>query len=276
MPHSYIAYIDESGDDGFRQFRETAEHGGTSHWLTLACCIVSAETDKLLPSLRDRIGAPFVRKKKRDLHFTNLNHDQRVHVCKEMAAHSFRLIAVMSNKTTIPTHPRKDLFQKKNTLYWYLARYVIERISLYCQRRLGKGDAGDGRVRIIFSRRGGMAYQDFRDYLTHLRSLQEAAGEEEATIYWPAIDIEGVEALDHETRAGLQFADMVAGAFNRAVEPDAYGNPEPRYAQLLAPRVIGSASGIRIGYGVKPVPGLDQMTLTEAQRAFFDWYKRVR
>jgi len=78
----------------------------------------------------------------------------------------------MSHKTNIPNHPRNDLFKKKNTLYWYLTRYLIERISDYCQRRHDREPSGDGTVRIVFSRRGGMNYEDFRSYLRKLQAQQ--------------------------------------------------------------------------------------------------------
>jgi hypothetical protein len=36
MPHSFLAFIDESGDDGFGNYREPGKSGGASHWLVLS------------------------------------------------------------------------------------------------------------------------------------------------------------------------------------------------------------------------------------------------
>ena len=206
MAHSFVAYIDESGDDGIKNFR-TVGTGGTSQWLVISCCLISSGNDRLVPKWRDSITNKFPAKKRRDLHFAHLDHGQRVTACQTLSRLPLRAFSVMSNKTTIPNHPRPDLFRKKNTLYWYLARYLIERISIYCERRYRDSLDGDGTVRIVFSRRGGMNYSDFRTYLNKLKSQQtnpnfDLSGDQ-MQIYWPAIDIEAVDALGHKNRAGL-------------------------------------------------------------------------
>ena len=43
--HSYIAYIDESGDDGLQRFREPGRQGGASKWLAISACILRATND---------------------------------------------------------------------------------------------------------------------------------------------------------------------------------------------------------------------------------------
>lgn len=274
--NSFIVYIDEAGDDGIRNFR-TSGSGGTSPWLTIACCIVSPANELKLPMWRDEIISRFgPRKKKRDLHFTDLNHDQRVVACQHLATLPVRLAVVMSNKTNIPNHPRRDLFVVKNTLYSYLCRYLIERVSDYCRRRAEKSILESFPAKIIFSRRGGMNYDDFQTYLRTLKRKQLEEKSEEVTIHWDSIDIDAVEAMDHKNRAGLQLADIVASAFNQAVVPNFYGNVEPRYATLLADRMLITADGRYLGYGVKPVPRLDEMTLTKEQREIFNFYSRKR
>lgn len=271
MVHSFVAYIDESGDDGIANFRSPG-NGGASQWLTLGCCIVSRQNDLLVPGWRDEILAALRRTRMRTLHFADLKHEQKVVACEHLARQPFRGVVVMSNKTTIPRHPRKDLFQPKNTLYWYLARYVIERISQFCERRAVKTD-GDGTAKIVFSRRGGMQYDDFKAYLYRLRQ-NDGYTDEPAHIRWQHIDIESVAALDHGARAGLQLADIIASAFSAAVEPNGYGNFEPRYARALAGRMMIAADGRILGAGVKPVPRLDQMVLSAAQIEFFEGFRK--
>ena len=276
-PHSFIVYIDEGGDDGIRNFRTDGD-GGTSPWLVIGGCIVSVENDSSIPRWRDDILSAFPSKQKRDLHFKDLKgHEQKLHVCREIAKLPVRLSVIMSNKTTIPTHPRKDLFEEKNTLYWYLCRYLVERVSAWCATRVkvGKAPSGNGMVKLIFSRRGGLDYEDFRKYLLRLKE-KDAEGEDPSDIDWSVIDIEAVEALDHSRRAGLQIADTPPSAFLRSVCPDHYGGYEPHYAKLLEPRMMQTANGIIIGSGVKPVPRLDQMTLAPAQSEIFEFYRRSK
>jgi hypothetical protein len=263
--HSFIVYIDEGGDDGIRSFRHTGD-GGTSPWLVIAGCIVSAKHDAEMPGWRNAIIGAFPGKQRRDLHFKDLDHSQKLFAAAEIAKLPVRLVAIMSNKTTIPNHPRKTLFEKKNTLYWYLCRYLVERVSMWCARRARKKlDPGNGMAKLIFSRRGGLDYDDFRAYLLRLKEIDRDA-ETPSAIDWSAIDIEAVAAMDHASRAGLQIADTPPSAFLRAVAPDRYGNVEPHYAKLLAPRMMMNEKELILGAGVKPVPRLDKMTLTSAER----------
>lgn len=104
-------------------------------------------------------------------------------------------------------------------------------------------------MKIVFSRRGGMNYEDFQNYLHVLRN----ADDPEIQIHWPVIDIDGVEAVDHGKRYGLQLADLAVGGLRSAVEFDLYGNVEPRFAEILKPRVY-ERKGNFLSYGAKTVP----------------------
>jgi hypothetical protein len=272
--HSFVVYIDESGDDGLGNFRQAGRSGGSSHWLTIGCCILQKQNDLMMVRWRDDIMSAFPTRKRFDLHFSDLRHEERVFACERVSELPLRIIAVMSNKATIVSHPRPDLFEPKNSLYWYLCRYLIERVSKYCARRRRTVSDGNGKAKIIFSRRGGMNYGDFQEYLRRLKGKQYFEGEDSSVdIYWPAIDIEAVEALDAKRRAGLQIADVPTAAFHCAVEPNFLGGYEPRYAQTLAPRVLASPDGWYLGHGVKPVPKLSLMPVAAGQRAIFDFYR---
>jgi hypothetical protein len=75
-------------------------------------------------------------------------------------------MCVIANKPVIPP----GIYDEKNHLYFYLCRYLIERISWLCRDMRRNVPEGDGKVKIIFSRRGGMSYDDFRAYLERLRA----------------------------------------------------------------------------------------------------------
>jgi hypothetical protein len=190
------------------------------------------------------------------LHFANLNHNQKIVVTESLATRPIRAINILSNKRTAPD----GVFTQKNQLYFYTTRYLIERISWLCRdyRRLVK--EGDGRVKIIFSRRGGMSYPDFCAYLRRLQNDQAVR------IHWPVIDVEGIEALDHSRRAGLQIADAIASAFASGIEPNLYGNCEPRYAEILRPIVYNRRANY-LSYGLKILSqtGLEQLTADQTR-----------
>ncbi len=128
-------------------------------------------------------------------------------------------------------------------------------------------------LKIIFSRRGGMDYRDFQAYLEHLKGLQQARGSY-FPIHWDYISPGLIVSEDHSKVAGLQLADIAASSFYQAVEPNFYGQTEPRYALLLRDRVLAHpTSKIRLNHGVKPIPEPSQMALTDEQIAFFDLWK---
>jgi hypothetical protein len=189
-------------------------------------------------------------KRDKPLHFKELDHGQRVMATRHMTRHPFRISAVMAYKPIIPD----GIYVEKNQLYHYMTRYLIERISWLCRDHRRHVPEGDGRVKIIFSRRGGMDYDDFQDYLRRLRD----ADDPEIQIHWPVIDIEGVEAEDHGRRYGLQLADIAISGLRAALEFDPYGNIEPRFARSFKSRVY-ARNGNYLSYGAKLCPAADRI-----------------
>jgi len=261
VPHSFLAYIDEAGDDGIGNHKVPGAHGGQSHWLVVSACIFRyAHHDKTV-SWRDDICAKIPEKKSRELHFRTLNHQQKIVATQTLSGKPIRAISVLSNKTTIPI----GIYNQPNQLYFYLTRYLIERISWLCRDHVtGPGDSGT--CKITFSRRGGMSYSDFRNYLNLLQ------GDPTVQIHWPCIDIDGIEAKDHSRVAGLQLADTIASAFACGVEPDRYGNSECRYAEELK-RATYHRRKNYFSYGVKLVPALNAMPLTVDQLRFVNLFR---
>jgi hypothetical protein len=262
MSHSYVAYIDESGDDGMANYREPGQSGGSSSWLIISACVIRASRDRQAVGWRDEILSRMPERQSRDLHFTKLNHGQKVVTAQCLVQHPLRAISIVSSKRTAP----EDTFHLKNQLYFYTTRYLIERISWMCRdyRRLVR--EGDGRVKIIFSRRGGMSYPDFRAYLLRLQN------DATVRIHWPAIDVDRIEALDHSRRAALQIADAIASAFAGGIEVNRYGNCEARYAEILKPAVYCRNENY-LSYGVKLVPPIEELQLSNDQMRFINLFR---
>lgn len=194
---------------------------------------------------RDIIQRLPARKHHKPLHFTELDHAQRKMAIAVLGAQPFRVSGVFAYKPIIPD----GIYVDKNQLYHYMTRYLIERLSWFCRDFRKYVPEGDGRVKIVFSRRGGMNYEDFRNYLTVLRGTFDP----DIRIHWPVIDIDGVEAVDHGKRYGLQLADLAVGGLKAALEFDPYGNLENSYAEALKPKVY-ERNGNFLSYGVKTVP----------------------
>lgn len=262
-PYSYIAYIDESGDDGLTNFRAPGVRGGASFWLVISACVYRFSSDWRSIEWRNEILKQMPDKRSKILHFVQLNHGQKVAAVQYLAKQRIRAINIIANKAVIPDGIYKD----KNQLYFYLTRYLIERLSWLCRdyRRLVRD--GNGRVKIIFSRRGGMSYDGFKAYLLRLRD------DEEVRIHWPVIDIDGVEAHDHSRRAGLQLVDAIASAVAAGIEPNFYGNCESRYAELLKP-IIYERNKNYLSYGMKAYPWFHELELTDEQKRFVKLFEK--
>jgi hypothetical protein len=264
MSHSYLAFIDESGDDGLDKFREPGSHGGASSWLVISACLIRRVHSLDAVAWRDEIMKRIPEKKSRDLHFAELNHGQRVVAAATLANKPLRALSVLAAKRPIPA----GIYTDKNQLYFYMTRYLIERLSWLCRDLRPRVPEGDGRVAITFSRRGGMSYENFRDYLRKLKASET----EDVQIHWPVIDIDGVDARDHSTSASLQLADAIASSFAAAIEPNKYGNCEPRYAELLK-SVTYHRKGNYLSYGLKVVPKPQDCQLNDEQTRFIHSFK---
>lgn len=66
-------------------------------------------------------------------------------------------------------------------------------------------------------------------------------------------------------------ADIAVSGLTWALEPDTYGNCEPRFATALKPRVY-NRQGNYMSYGTKMVPACDKIQLTEQQKPFLDLF----
>ena len=270
MTHSFVAYIDESGDDGLAKFREPGGQGGASQWLVISACVWRQTHDLAAVQWRDAITAKMPERRdkkgrpKRDIHFKDLGHGQRTMVAQNLSELPLRGLSVAANKLELdPAN-----YPAKNQLYFYLTRYLIERLSWLCRDMRPTVPEGDGKVKVTFSRRGGMQYDAFRDYLRRLKNDDA----HDIRIHWPVIDIDAVDALDHSRSASLQLADCFCSSIAAAFERDRYGNCEPRYAETVK-RIVYQRKGNYLSYGMKTLPHHSEMQLVDQQRTSFQIFK---
>lgn len=269
MEHFY-AYIDESGDEGFGKLR-TDERGGQSTWLILGAIIVRASNDKKIPTWRDDIRSRFTDKRKPDLHWGNLRHEQKVVAAQDMAKLPIGAALTLSHKVTIPGSKHAHLFKKPQYLYNYLVRWLLERLISAAKEAAGGKHA---MLHVVFSRRGGTDYDVMAKYLRYLADGRDLVKAPRRTD-WSVLDIDGIKVENHSKRAGLQLADLVTSAFGNALEPNRFGNYEPRYAEILIPKLITSR-GTASNSGLTIVPNMSAANCDDEQMAFLRkcWEKR--
>jgi hypothetical protein len=264
----YTVYIDEAGDEGIGKLASGVT-GGQSRWLIIGACIVSRENDLLLPSLRDSILSRFPKKQKRDLHFRDLKHEQKVVTCQEIARFKLGACLSLSHKVTIPGSKWENIFKQKGYLYNYLIRWLLERITAACKHKHFSEPCS---IKIVFSRRGGTNYQTMIEYFQNLKEGNEVV-RPVRKIDWNMIDFNKINVENHSKWAGLQIADCITSAFFSALEPNIYGNYEPSYAMLLQNRLL-KTNGSCINSGLTAVPALHKSGLNDHQNYFFRHIKR--
>ena len=266
MVQNYVAYIDEAGDEGFGKLRQEFVTG-QSKWLALGAAINAAPNDRFAAAWRDEVIALFPQKKRRDLHFRTLSHEQRVAACMRLAEKRIGICVVASNKETILDSGKLHVFKQKGYLYNYLVRYLLERVTDACQRAAAtKQDTA--RLRVVFSRRGGTDYQIMHDYLCLMRDGREVK-QPTRSINWDVLDPEDIRVENHSIRAGLQIADVLTSATCCAFEPNGFGFCEPRYALTLKRRYIRH-NGQIMNCGITVLPPPHKNPLNDAHKQFLD------
>lgn len=270
MAFSHVVYIDEAGDEGFGKLTAD-DSGGQSRWLLLGAAIVGGEYDPSLPALKSRILARFPEKRTPDLHFRKLKHEQKVVVSQEIAAEPIGVCIAFSHKITLPGSRWAETFKRPGYLYNFLTRWLLERVTSHCAED-ARTRRVNGRIKVVFSRRGGTNYSAMHDYMLLMRDGREVM-RPVRSIDWSVFDPDDIVVENHSKWAGLQIADATTSAFFAAVEPNGYGNHEPRYAEILRDKAIRN-NGSALNCGVTPVPGIGQCRATPAQLEFFRSFAR--
>lgn len=276
MSYEFAVYIDEAGDDGIGKLRDV-QRSGQSLWFTVGACCVRRENDQRLVEWRDEIANAFPMRRKRDLHFKHLKHEQRRYACRVLAGKPVRVAVVMSNKVTLLNlnKTRLETFKRKNHLHNYVCRWLLERVSLGLKTYAEERSMPNCRAKIVFSRRGGMNYDEFCEYLQLIKDGKEVMYSP-GRIDWDVIDPERIEVADHERRAGLQLADICTSAMFKAVEPSGFGFYEQAYADELRSVVLRNGDKLPpYNCGITHIPRLEtNPPLTKEQRMFFESWKK--
>mgnify|MGYP002623721657 CR=1 FL=1 len=224
--YSFIAYIDESGDIGIN-----LDKSGSSEWFGIAAFIIPADKDLSLVQYKKQIVEK-CKLRTKDIHMKEIyNEDKRRFIAQEVGhIPESKCVVVLSNKTSLY---KKNIFHTKDSYYQYMSRYLLERITCCCSQCKTKSHKEKGKVKIIFATRGGMNYDKLKKYLYTLRDSpnvnKKINSQKLPKIDWNVIDIEEVQNIPAEKRAGLQFADVLSYSFFKAANKNEYGMVNPGY-----------------------------------------------
>lgn len=269
MPASFVAYIDEAGDDGLWKI-QPVDGVGASEWFVLSAVVVPISLGREAIWVQ-KILADLGLHQRRALHFQSLDDRRRLAVCHTLASLPVRCFAVASNKINMRRHINEKAARVsypvgRTWFYWWMTRLLLERVTDYCERRSIYEYGKPRLVRFEFARRGGLKYEHCQKYFDHLRvtSREGRLHLKRGDLKWSVVDtMEEIRVFDATERAGLQLADVVAGAFFQA------GEGKHDFAIALEQRMAANANGRVFDYGVKLMPdGYLKSTRSNAQGAF--------
>lgn len=265
MTLHFVAYIDEAGDEGLGKLKLPGPTG-QSRWLAIGGILVRQEHDAHLPEWRDEVMALFPGKSRRDLHFRDLNHHQKVAATEHLSSKTFGVCCVCSNKITLCDGGALfKRFTQKGYLYNYLTRYLLERLTS-AVRAVADATGQRASLSVVFSRRGGTDYQSMRDYLILMRDGRERI-RPVRSIDWSVFSPDDIKVENHSRWAGLQLADVATSATAAGLEQNGYGYYEPRYANTLAKRFLTKGKRV-LNTGLVLVPPIGKCPLDDAQTSF--------
>lgn len=228
----YTFYLDEAGDEGI-------DTGGTD-WFVIGGILVRKEDDlqvaRTVNRVKEAIGQ---RDPRRPLHWAELkrHHEKRLYVAREFARLPIRLIVCATHK---PSLREKAVFKRKQWLYNFVTRHVIERVSWLVRDET----EGQGHVDLVFEKRSNLSYEVLERYLdTQVR-----------------VDAEVCDAVlgrviprGKDQSKNLQIADALVGACFGAFEPNRFGQTDPTYVQIVRSRLY-RRQGNLMSYGLKLLP----------------------
>jgi hypothetical protein len=229
----FNAYIDEGGDEGFKDLLLPAR--GSSECLILAGVLVPEEDDLTLSHAVDDLRALLNKPPPKPLHFRDLKHPGKRAAMTKLAGYPFvfSVVALWKPQITSPT------LRKTPYLYNYGCRFLVERLSWYAAFR--------GRqLNLFFSNRASTSYTDLRNYMAWIQNDPACRIERNCILQFQPVNV---------TVKLVQIADFYASSAAAALEPNIYGLGEESYLMEVRHQLYrGDRGGSIFGTGFKIFP----------------------
>lgn len=274
--YHYVAYIDESGDQGLRTVKPI-DANGSSEWLVVSAVVVRAENEFRVPAWVDAIKAELRSQQLQILHFRKLKPAWRKEtVCRHMASLPVRCFVICSNKKNMKGYenPFAAKIPSQNWFYCWLTRVLLERVTHFVAADSRKRYDAVKRVKLIYSKAGGLSYGQMAAYYEWIRERRRGGHQK---LNWGDLEYDTIhshllEVREQYTEPGLALADATAAAFYKACDKQDTGSIDTTFAKCLSDRmghVPDMPSGLVSGYGVKLLPGWKKAELDSDQETIF-------
>lgn len=228
MGKEYVAYIDESGDEGIKRGTE---------WFILTAVIVSKEEDHKVSKAIDDIKSTLKIPPSKPFHWKdirNKNVSKKRYVIDRISQEDFVYMNVAVN-----TYDLDKVQLQGKLLYNYFCRYLLERISWFVAEN-------QGRVKLVFSNKSNISYSELEEYIFCLcfdRSCQIRSH----------VIHKDFDVFESYKRKMLQFADACASSLAEALNKDSFGYYEDRYVLTLKDKLYRRKRNL-LSYGLKLFP----------------------
>lgn len=252
-PATFVAYIDEAGDEGFKFGK------GSSEWFVLGAVILRRALEmpeiKLIDDVRARLNRGRAADRqfpaKKALHFRDLQHDVRKYYVSRIAQANLTSAVVLIKKRDWLSGFQTPTEQKEagRLLYAKASAALIHAISRCCQQEYHPGDSGDGSVDLIFSSRSTLDYDVLRSFVASALN-DENTPQQRSSVSPSIIRASQIQAIMHSKSMGLQIADAITSSYFYAVEASQDGFTEDAYVRLLLPCAYQETEKL-IGWGVR-------------------------
>lgn len=275
-PYSYVAFIDEAGDDGLKRVRPFSPHG-SSEWLVLAAVVVRAENQTQLASWLEQIESKLFRHTASSIHFSKLSERNKRIVCTEIAKLPIRCFVVASNKKNMEGYENPDAGKIPSQCWFYcwMTRLLLERVTRFVEQQSVR-DHGEVRLlRLEYSARGGLRYSQMNAYYEWMRLKRRKPFLPWGHVHFDVMHPRLMRVYPHTERDGLQIADVVASAFFKACDKRSSPACNSEFARLLHPRMArepDKIGGQIAGFGVKLLPNMKRAQLDEDQADIFRFF----
>lgn len=233
MEPVFTAYIDESGDQGF-EFREP-QHMGSSRWFIISAVVTKTSQKAIIRKNLDDLRAELNMQSNQIIHFSKLNHAQRVLATDRISRMPLRIVSVLVHK---PDLANPETFRDEGyRLYFFTLRLLLERVSWLC-----RDHEQEGRCKLIFEHCKSLRYDDLDQYIQRLKTKN-------TKIDWDSIKTDKLFVENKKSIAALQLADCSASSFQWALA-EKHKFTEHRFAKNLKPVVYCNGLNYR-SYGLK-------------------------
>jgi hypothetical protein len=279
MGHGFYLFVDEAGDEGLDRVRPLDPDGASEYFVLCGILVRTGKYAEIAQSF-NRAKALLGMDASEQVHFRDLDQEQKLSIISSLATLKFGAVAIVSNKRNMQGYRNlrceaknlevirgRNRPRRYNWFYNGLFRYLLERASSECRRWTYSAYGELRSIKIVFSRRKEISYPQTKAYLYKLKSERHDRTyfNNRRQIDWSVVDISGIDSRKDKDEAGLQIADCVASAIYRSLDETWFGNVTPLYLEILKDRFIRTNT-TPWDYGFKLLPDNFRAPLSESQR----------